>query len=319
MCSLIRRTRAPHMESEYKLQHQLQRVSAAKLRSPRGRALGAWRSLAITLACSPRHHARIVLCIALALALAVATVLLLRSVLLLMRCVLLRVSGPPLVVGLDLLLDLLLGLRMLVGHLPPASLLLDLHHLDLLLQLLLAVAAVLGLAVSQDGVVLGVLLVLLQERDSVVALAILLLLALLPPLRSILALLSGIHHLLCLLLLLQLLLGVLGVVDPLVSLGDFGLRLQLLLQLLHRAARRVALIISVQDGVVASRRLVLQERDSAAILLLSPLALALAVATVLLLRSVLLLMRCVLLRVSGPPLVVGLDLLLDLLLGRRML
>merc|ERR1740130_1695527 len=113
------------------------------------------------LACSPRHHARIVLCIALALALAVATVLLL-------RCVLLRVSGPPLVVGLDLLLDLLLGRRMLVGHLPPASLLLDLHHLDLLLQLLLAVAAVLGLAVSQDGVVLGVLLVLLQERDSVV-------------------------------------------------------------------------------------------------------------------------------------------------------
>merc|ERR1740117_525146 len=65
MCSLIRRTRAPHMESQYKLQHQLQRVSAAKLRSPRGRALGAWRSLAITLACSPRHHARIVLCIAL--------------------------------------------------------------------------------------------------------------------------------------------------------------------------------------------------------------------------------------------------------------
>merc|ERR1740117_699845 len=169
MCSLIRRTRAPHMESQYKLQHQLQRVSAAKLRSPRGRALGAWRSLAITLACSPRHHARIVLCIALALALAVvATVLLLRSVLLIMRCVLLRVSGPPLVVGLDLLLDLLLGRRMLVGHLPPASLLLDLHHLDLLLQLLLAVAAVLGLAVSQDGVVLGVLLVLLQERDSVV-------------------------------------------------------------------------------------------------------------------------------------------------------
>merc|ERR1711865_815046 len=139
------------MEAQYKLQHQLQRMSAAKLLSPRGRALGAWHSLAITLACSPRHHARIVLCIALALALAVATVLLLHSVLLLMRCVLLRVSGPPLVVGLDLLLDLLLGRRMLVGHLPPASLLLDLHHLDLLLQLLLAVAAVLGLAVSQDA------------------------------------------------------------------------------------------------------------------------------------------------------------------------
>merc|ERR1711935_274691 len=138
-----------------KLQHQLQRMSAAKLLSPRGRALGAWRSLAITLACSPRHHARIVLCIALALALVLALVLLLRSVLLLMRCVLLRVSGFPLVVGLDLLLDLLLGRRFvrLVDHLPPASLLLDLHHLDLLLQLLLGVAAVLRPAVSQDGVV----------------------------------------------------------------------------------------------------------------------------------------------------------------------
>ena len=58
-----------------KLQHQLQRMSAAKLLSPRGRALGAWRSLAITLACSPRHHARIVLCIALALALALVLAL----------------------------------------------------------------------------------------------------------------------------------------------------------------------------------------------------------------------------------------------------
>merc|ERR1740130_2676290 len=363
------------------------------------------------LACSPRHHARIVLCIALALTLAVATVLLLRSVLL-------RVSGPPLVVGLDLLLDLLLGRRMLVGHLPPASLLLDLEHLDLLLQLLLAVAAVLGIGVSQDSVVLGVVLVLLQERDSAV---VAMLLRILPLLGIVLALLSGLPLLVGLLLLLQLLLGVLHLVDVRMGLGDFGLRLQLHLQLLHRAAGAVALIVSpllrggallgilvavlvahnlgkeclellqrdlaiavrvgrsnetislllghmegidqllradlaaavcvrsveklllncgvahirvlallvilraqfacktleekaealrLQDGVVASRRLVLKEGDSAVV--------GVALATVLLLLLLLLLVRCVLPLVSVHLLVVSLDLLLDLLLGRRL-
>merc|ERR1740133_434059 len=67
--------------------------------------------------------------------------------------------------------------------------------------------------------------------------------------------------------------------------------------------------LRLQDGVVASGRLVLQEGDSAVV------GVALATVLLLLLLLLLLLVRCVLPLVSVHLLVVGLDLLLDLLLG----
>jgi len=89
---------------------------------------------------------------------AIVTLLLLRLLLRRMILPLLRVRH--LLGRLDLLLDLLLGV--LVRHPSPASIRPLLQRLDLLLQHLLAVAA--ALAVSQDGVVLALLL---QERDGI--------------------------------------------------------------------------------------------------------------------------------------------------------